>query len=929
MQEPGLENVVAASMATQQDITTRLAALNRWQEEQKRLLEERQNKQRLMLGLEQRNMYQMLGLLHKDLNALDESILDVSVPDNQTAESEQIQMPRQTNNQHGQQQQDHQEIEQEALELTELADAGAEHSAPASAKPKRPFLRRGEGLKQRFRVDPEKLRLDNLPRYKFANAHPQFRRPAPGRLQKRSILKKSKERKVADDETALQPPAVPPLSLKEQRFQLPLINAKNLCSSTPDLKSSCASSSHTNSSISPKVRFVELNDEEDHAKGQTADDEQSSCGTSPGALSNLCWAKVLDTQQIKPPVLQRRTAQICVENEDNISIFELLEQKAREGNIDMNSSCIRAFMARKEQRCAGIAADDSDQIVVTQQMREMRLQPEVSEVLDARDEDDDANSTLTLTPLKLGGGKTQVRVRFSDSNDTHEYSDETTLQDATNVQLFEEFKAALFQALEQKKTQETKATTDPLTQDLQAKAELVRKRLEELEREIATFKEQNAQLLRMKQQHELDKAKCAQEHLEAMERVHDEKIQAEIYLHDERMKIEEERRKFEQQMRLQKSNMNSKEKKEIAALKHEVESLQQQLKQKDQTHVSAQARLRAQLRANEKEQRNYQDEIELLNRENKRLEQELIRISRETNSKMLQEINRNIARLAPKLTLPKAKHADENGRRRSKSPGEPVRDKSTKQSASSVRRASCSRSRKKPEPLNESYASSSSCDLEVPVAKPSIAALTKPAEPENNNNNNSSSSEFKREIVNADGSKDIWYPNGNLKKISADGMSVRMLYFNKDIKETDIRAGTVKYYYAETNTWHTTYLDGLEILEFPNGQTEHRHKNGIIEIHFPNNTIKIVDPNDVEKLEEWRYADGTHLVQLRSGDKILNLPNGQKEIHTKLNKRREYPDGTVKLVYPDGSQETRYSNGRVRLKDKDGNLIMDTDFAKY
>lgn len=264
-----------------------------------------------------------------------------------------------------------------------------------------------------------------------------------------------------------------------------------------------------------------------------------------------------------------------------------------------------------------------------------------------------------------------------------------------------------------------------------------------------------------------------------------------------------------------------------------------------------------------------------------------------------------------------------------------MRDKAAKQSGFNARRPSLSRNRKKPEPeINEGYASSSSCDLDVPLARPSVAAAAKLAAPEktvaeSNSHNNSTTADYKREIVNADGSKDIWYPNGNLKKITADGMGVRMLYFNKDIKETDIRAGTVKYYYAETNTWHTTYLDGLEILEFPNGQTEHRHKNGIIEIHFPNNTIKIVDPNDAEKLEEWRYADGTHLVQLRSGDKILNLPNGQKEIHTKLNKRREYPDGTVKLVYPDGSQETRYSNGRVRLKDQDGTLIMDTDYAKY
>lgn len=187
------------------------------------------------------------------------------------------------------------------------------------------------------------------------------------------------------------------------------------------------------------------------------------------------------------------------------------------------------------------------------------------------------------------------------------------------------------------------------------------------------------------------------------------------------------------------------------------------------------------------------------------------------------------------------------------------------------------------------------------------------------------SENYRREIINPDGSKDIWYPNGNLKKISSDGMNIRMLYFNKDIKETNVNEGTVKYYFAETNTWHTTYLDGLEIIEFPNGQTEHRYKNGVVEIHLPDHSVKIINPAEKDKLEEWRFADGTNLIQMRNGDRVLMLPNGQKEIHTKLNKRREYPDGTVKLVYPDGSQETRYSNGRIRLKDKDGNLVMDTE----
>ncbi|XP_016985739.1 centromere protein J isoform X2 [Drosophila rhopaloa] len=807
---------------SQEAITHRLAALNRWQDEQKRLLQERQSNQRVLLGLEQRNMYKMLGLLHQEADTRENSVLE----DSQWDEDPSIQMPRLT-------------AEQDDQVLRNPS------TSPQLARPKRPFLRRGEGLKQRFKINPDQLRLENLPRYKFANAHPQFRTP-----QKKGILKK-RQLEIVPSSNAPAPKPPAKLDLNEQHFQRVLMSSKNVCNSTPDLKSSYASST-TASSISPRIRFVEQKNRATHA------DDEASSEASP--LTEVCWARVLDTQSIKPTQIQRRSAQIRVEDDSNVSIFELLEQKATEGNIDMNSSCIRTFMARKDQR--RIVADDSDHIVVTQQ------------------------------------------------------------------------------ALEQKKkSSPSQEPEEPLTLELQEKANLVRTRLEELEAEIATFKAQNAQLLRLKQQHELQQAKCTQDHMDAMERVHDEKIQAEIYLHDERMKIEEERRKFEQQMRLQKSNANTKEKKEIAALKHDLEALQLQLKQKEQTHVSAQARLRAQLRASEKEQRNYRDEIELLNRENKRMEQELIKISRENNTKMLQEINRNIARLAPKVLPPASTSQpfDENGRRTKsldgtagKPPtvaGSHQREAShRRQSSGTVQARSRSRSlgksKKRAEALDESYASSSSGDVEEVVPPVTPATADPPATA-------NSSTDFKREIMNADGSKDIWYPNGNLKKISADGMNVRMLYFNKDIKETDIREGTVKYYYAETNTWHTSYLDGLEILEFPNGQTEHRRKDGTIEIHFPNNSIKVVDPSDAEKLEEWRYADGTHLVQLRNGDKILNLPNGQKEIHTKLNKRREYPDGTVKLVYPDGSQETRYSNGRVRLKDKDGKLIMDTDYAKY
>lgn len=58
--------------------------------------------------------------------------------------------------------------------------------------------------------------------------------------------------------------------------------------------------------------------------------------------------------------------------------------------------------------------------------------------------------------------------------------------------------------------------------------------------------------------------------------------------------------------------------------------------------------------------------------------------------------------------------------------------------------------------------------------------------------------------------------------------------------------------------------------------------------------------------------------------KIIYLCNGQIETHNEKFKKREYPDGTIKIVYSDGTQESRYANGRVRLKDPDGKLILDS-----
>ena len=63
--------------------------------------------------------------------------------------------------------------------------------------------------------------------------------------------------------------------------------------------------------------------------------------------------------------------------------------------------------------------------------------------------------------------------------------------------------------------------------------------------------------------------------------------------------------------------------------------------------------------------------------------------------------------------------------------------------------------------------------------------------------------------------QEICYSNGNRKEISADGNTTRVLYYNGDVKESFAPPnGLVKYFYSQTKTWHLTYPDGKEVLQF-------------------------------------------------------------------------------------------------------------------
>ncbi|KAJ7411562.1 centromere protein J-like protein [Willisornis vidua] len=170
-----------------------------------------------------------------------------------------------------------------------------------------------------------------------------------------------------------------------------------------------------------------------------------------------------------------------------------------------------------------------------------------------------------------------------------------------------------------------------------------------------------------------------------------------------------------------------------------------------------------------------------------------------------------------------------------------------------------------------------------------------------------------------DGRRILTFCNGTKKEISADKRTTTISFSNGDVKKI-MPDQTVIYYYADAQTTHTSYPDGLEVLQFPNNQIEKHYPDGTQEIVFPDHTVKCLHSDG---LKETFFPDGTVVKVEKNGDKIVVFSNGQKEIHTAQFKRREYPDGTIKTVYCNGRQETKYSTGRVQIKDEEGNLILD------
>jgi len=475
----------------------------------------------------------------------------------------------------------------------------------------------------------------------------------------------------------------------------------------------------------------------------------------------------------------------------------------------------------------------------------------------------------------------------------------------------------------------------------------LREKLAQLEVEIQQFRSENAVLAALHKEREqvvdrLKKEMAEFEHQKADELQHLEEFKA-----SEMKKLKKERKVFETYQKTARAGPDKKDREEIEMLKSQLSELQDDTKRKEQKWIASNQRLRDRVEQLEQENAELRVEIHVL--EQRRIQEWKPRKSEPVPAAVsdVKLVKSGLAgqNAAPRSVQKTSEQFQKQTERQKHIPNSKL-GKPEQMSKSS----SCSSGDSDIKPSSETKVSLDISDEMLQqqnnIPKPqtisplgastdavsddvrSLSAVRKTAPKSaivqstvisDRPYDQVQHPDGKVERVCPDGSREILFTNGTRKQISSDGQTIIVSFFNGDIKQI-LPDGRVVYYYADAQTTHTTYADGLQIFQFTNGQVEKHYIDGTKEIQFPDQTIKYLFPNGSA---ESVFLDGTVVHVESNGNKQITFPNGQKEIHTALFKKREYPDGTTKTVFTDGRQETRYSNGRVRIKDATGIVVLD------
>ncbi|XP_049723515.1 centromere protein J isoform X4 [Elephas maximus indicus] len=445
--------------------------------------------------------------------------------------------------------------------------------------------------------------------------------------------------------------------------------------------------------------------------------------------------------------------------------------------------------------------------------------------------------------------------------------------------------------------------------DNSARSQILREKVIELETEIEKFKDENTSLAKLRNERESALEKLRRGISDFEQQKAKELARIEEFKKEEMRKLQKERKVFEKYTTAARCFPDKKEREEIQTLKQQIADLQEDLKRKEAKWSSTHSRLRSQIEVLVKENTDLREEIKVMERFRLDAWKRAEAIESSVKADQCVTAVKKDESMNPLFCFQRSQISSGTQVEKCKKNYLPTQGNPSRRLKSLL-----------PCDLGSSENGQASSPREPfePMRLPDCEH--KEEEEEEETQGEISHPDGKVEKVFKNGCHVILFPNGTRKEVSADGKTLTVTFFNGDVKQV-MPDERVIYYYAAAQTTHTTYPEGLEVLHFSSGQIEKHFPDGRKEITFPDQTIKNLF---ADGQEESIFPDGTVVRVQRDGNKIIEFSNGQRELHTAQFKRREYPDGTVKTVYANGHQETKYTSGRVRVKDKNGNVLMDT-----
>ncbi|XP_037974255.2 centromere protein J isoform X2 [Plutella xylostella] len=1024
----------------------------------------------------------------------------------------------------------------ETMLLEKLREGDVQRNENVSVPNKRPFLRRGEGM-ARFGLRKNDLVIQNTQALPWRKKSSGYVSNTQSNKSKSNPKKTPVPKTIVQKDTEQSQELIPPNSklytekAKLHNKVIPLdnkmdamkINQKNINienkSTGPSSETTNSSSCEVHNQNNPIIKLPTgdhplktnrgktwaaiLTKEQDEFLRQLKQSDYYKNFTSPAKsiASDMSCDDQLNTLRVQKEAAEQ-------------NMFDLLENKVTSESFNIESSFFNKFLRKSQLECSGestplilqkcLASNPNLLHIFPGPHRKKVVEETQSDVetcnSDCSECDHEACSSVsTCCSCKTVEETNQSHSQEENHRPKNEGTKKLAVKEVKHPQSNDKWQEDVVT-----ENDTLKANIVEMNTKLVATSDLLKERLKELEDEIDTFRKENANLAKMREEVDLERQKFYEEKAAFEQKFNEEKILSEYYLAEEKEKLSKQKQIYDKYVREIRGRLNKKDKDEVINLKREISDLKDEIKVKDAKSTSSIARLRNQLKIMEKEKKTLNDEIEKLKKENRRLNHSNEMTRRMSNIKYLEQINKKLSSITPKESRtevqqdedikykayeierqsrgrrvqldnkntmrPRAKSVpnlkvtsryakyfsqkdsvsemvnyntinntpyshysddddDANNERynnhslnlednecmqyeeeandnevennlekmyverfKSNSPNSskssishsssthslvdkpdsqtkngsngfflrksyPDSERNTKsppRSSTSPYLQTSSESNRSKSPVSiltnrcrdqrssdhqtdsSSYTSRSKSPVSIlsnrsstnqrlpPVVFNKSCPEVRTIEPTISKTSLNKTSLNPTEIKRPDGTRELQFPNGNVKFISPDGKYTKFVYYNGDVKENFYSEGRIKYYYSESKTFHTTHPDGLEVLEFPDGQTEKRYKDGSTEIRLPNGSVRYHDPKNPHVTEEWRFPDGTTMTVSASGEQRVVFSNGQVEVHAKDHRRREFPDGTVKLVYADGTSETRYASGRVRVKDQRGNLIMDS-----